>query len=285
MRRLVPALVGLVSLVSLAACSRPDLRHTPPSGQVAAAPSSPSPSPGAPSVGAPRPSAPAAPPPPAEPAPPRGPAVVEQLPQDRDLPISIVRGDDERKPSIVFMAGVCSNAFAYLSGFPEAARAHGGVVAIEGDLPCGAPNSGYHSYSWDAAKQNARIEAALARAGVTTIPPGGLTLVGYSAGAGIGEQMVQRWPERYARVVLIGAPTDPSTQRLKAARGVVTMSCTLDVPLRMKDAARRLSNAGVPATYLEMPGCTHGNLADGERVMDSAFAWLTEHQRASSGGT
>ncbi|MBS2016314.1 MAG: alpha/beta hydrolase [Deltaproteobacteria bacterium] len=268
MRRFVPV---FLTLVSLAACSRPELRHAP-SATVTTAAATPAPS-----------APPAADPPPSEPPPPRGPAVVEQLAQDHDHPISLVRGDEDRKLSIVFMGGVCSNAFAYLSGFPEAARAHGGVLAIEGDQPCGAPNSGYHSYSWDAAKQNARIEAALARAGAS-VPPGGLTLVGYSAGAGIGEQMVQRWPDRYARVVLIGAPTDPSTQRLKGARGVVTMSCTLDVPLRMKEAARRLNHAGVPATYLEMPGCRHGNLADGERVMGSAFAWLDENQR-SAGGT
>lgn len=203
---------------------------------------------------------------------------------ENDQPISFVRSEDERKPTIVFMAGVCSNAYAYLLGFPEAARSHGGVVAIEGDQPCGAPNSGFRSFSWDAAKQNARIEKALALSGVTTTPPGGLTLVGYSAGAGIGEQMVQRWPDRYTRVILIGAPTDPSTQRLKTARGVVTMSCTLDVPWRMKDAARRLNAMGVPATYMEMPGCTHGNLADGDRVFDSAFDWLAEHQKAAPAG-
>ncbi len=172
------------------------------------------------------------------------------------------------------MPGVCSNAYAYLLAFPEAARSHGGIVAIEGDQPCGAETSGFHSFSWDAARQNARIEAALQAAGVKTIPEG-LTLVGYSAGAGIGEQMVQRWPERYSRVVLIGAPTDPSTARLAKARGVVTMSCTRDVPWRMKDAARRLMAKGVPATYLEMPGCTHGNIADGDRVFDEAFDWLT----------
>ena len=140
----------------------------------------------------------------------------------------------------------------------------------------------FNQSTWDAAKQNARVEAAFALAGLSANPPGGLTLVGYSAGAGIGEQMVQRWPDRYARVVLIGAPTDPSTQRLKSARAVVTMSCTLDVPWRMKDAARRLNATGVPATYMEMPGCTHGNIADGDRVFDDAFGWLTEHQRPAT---
>jgi hypothetical protein len=51
------------------------------------------------------------------------------------------------------------------------------------------------------------------------------------------------------------------------------------VPGRMRDAARRLVLAGVPATYLEMPGCTHGNLADGDRVFAAAFDWLSVNAR------
>jgi pimeloyl-ACP methyl ester carboxylesterase len=117
------------------------------------------------------------------------------------------------------------------------------------------------------------VAAALAAAGVDR-PPKSFTLVGYSAGAGIGEQMVQLWPERYPRVVLIGAPSDPRPERLAHARGAVTMSCSLDVPGRMKSAARRIASSGIAATYLEMPGCTHGNIADGERVFGSAFDWL-----------
>jgi pimeloyl-ACP methyl ester carboxylesterase len=205
------------------------------------------------------------------------PARVEQVEVEKDVPASIVHGRAGGAPSIVFLPGVCSSAYAYLLSFPEAARAHGGVLGIDGDRPCGAANSGFRSFSWDPVRQDARVRAALAAAGGSSEPPEGLTLVGYSAGAGIGELMVQRWPKRYARVVLIGAPSDPSPARLTGARGVVTMSCSRDVPGRMRDAARRIAAAGVPATYLEMPGCTHGNMADGERVLQTAFDWLTEH--------
>jgi pimeloyl-ACP methyl ester carboxylesterase len=207
------------------------------------------------------------------------PATVERVAVPRDSVAAVVRGREGAAPAIVFLPGVCSNAYAYLLSFPEAARAHGGVVAIDGDQPCGAPNSGFHSFSWDPLKQNARVEAALRAAGITTIPREGLTLVGYSAGASIGELMVQRWPGRYARVVLIGAPSEPSAARLADARGVVTMSCSRDVPVRMRDAAKHLAKAGVPATYLEMPGCTHGNVADGEHVFGEAFDWLGANAR------
>jgi len=214
---------------------------------------------------------------------PQGPAIVEQAKVPSDKATSFVRGPKGSKRITVFMGGVCSNAFAYLSGFPEAARAQGGVVAIEGDLPCGGNNPQFHSFSWDAPKQHARVTAALTAAGVAQVPPEGITLIGYSAGAGIGEQMAERWPERYTRLVLIAAPVDPSTRRLSKARGVVTMACSLDVTARMRDAAKRLNKIGVPATYVEMPGCTHGNLAEGEDRMGQAFRFLDEHALPSAG--
>jgi pimeloyl-ACP methyl ester carboxylesterase len=103
--------------------------------------------------------------------------------------------------------------------------------------------------------------------------------VGYSQGAALAEQLVQRWPSRYARVVLIGAPTDPSATRFASARGIVTMSCSRDVPSRMKEASKRFVRAGVPSVYLEMPDCTHGNITDGDRTFDAAFAFLRDSSR------
>jgi predicted esterase len=116
-------------------------------------------------------------------------------------------------------------------------------------------------------------------AGLATIPGDGLTLVGYSQGAALAEQLVQRWPSRYARIVLIGAPTDPSATKLAEARAVVTMSCARDVPGKMKEATKRFVRAGIPSTYVEMPGCTHGNITDGDRTFDAAFTFLRENAR------
>lgn len=216
----------------------------------------------------------------AVPAPPP-PARVEKLLVPGDMAASIVRPPAEVRtpPLTVFLAGICSNARAYLHTFPEAARKAGGAVAIEGDQPCGA-SSDYHSYSWDAQKQHLRVEAALAAAGVTEIPKEGITLIGYSQGAALAEQMVQRWPKRYARLVLIGAPTDPAPKILARARAVVTMSCDRDVPARMRLAAAGTTKIGTPATYFEMPGCTHGNVTDGERIFDATFDFFRTNERA-----
>jgi pimeloyl-ACP methyl ester carboxylesterase len=206
------------------------------------------------------------------------PAQVDRLPVPHDITASIVRSLDGAPPTTVFLPGLCSNANAYLQAFPEAARRQGGVVAVEGDQPCGTLKD-FRSFSWDAAKLHARIEAATTAGGLTAIPTEGLTLVGYSQGAALAEQLVQRWPSRYTRIVLIGAPTDPSATKLAGARGIVTMSCARDVPWKMKEATTRFVKAGIPSTYLEMPNCTHGYITDGDRTFDAAFDWLRANAR------
>jgi len=212
-----------------------------------------------------------------EPLSPPPPARVERLLVPGDRVAAVVRSTDGAPPVTVFMPGMCSNGSAYLHTFPEAARKQGGVVAIEGDQPCGT--EGFRTFSWDTDRQHARVEAALAAAGLAEIPREGITIVGYSQGALLAERMAQRWPDRYTRIVLIGAPTDPSPKNLARARALVTMSCDRDVPARMKQGAANAARSGVPATYFEMPGCTHGNVAEAERIFDATFDWLRSNER------
>lgn len=201
-------------------------------------------------------------------------ARVEALEVPGDRQAWIVRGGGDDLPRIVFLPGVCSNAGAYLMGFPEAARAFGGVVAIEGDRPCGDSKQ-FHSITSDPSHEEPRILAALAAAGWGEKEPKEIVLVGYSLGATLIENLVRRRPDRYPRVALIGSPRDPRLDRLKGARSVASMSCSLDVPARMQGVSRTLAPAGVSVRYFEMPGCTHGNLADAERTMTDAFGFLT----------
>lgn len=206
-------------------------------------------------------------------APPAEPAVAEPLEVPGDLPAWWVRSADGRPPRIVFLPGICSNAGAYLMGFPEAARAYGGAVAMDGDRPCGASKD-FHSISSDPAHEEPRIRAVLKAAGWGDREPEGLVLIGYSLGATLIENLVAKHPERYARVMLIGSPKDPRLDRLKGAERVATMSCSLDVPFRMKGAIKTLDKGGVLARYFEMPGCTHGNFAQPEQILGEALAWL-----------
>lgn len=208
------------------------------------------------------------------------PALVEKLlvPGDRVAPI--VRGSDGSVPLTVFMGGVCSNAGYYLNDFREAAKKQGGVVGIEGDQPCGpGVDAAYRTYSWDAGRQHARIEAALAAAGMKEIPPAGITLVGYSQGAALAEQLAAKYPGRYSRIVLIGAPTDPAPRDFIKTRGLVTMACDRDVTARMRTAATSTNKAGVPATYFQMPNCSHGQVNDAENIFGQTFDWLSANEK------
>jgi pimeloyl-ACP methyl ester carboxylesterase len=210
------------------------------------------------------------------------PATIEHAAVEKDSPVWFVRGKADGAARIVFMPGLCSNAAAYLTAFPQAANAHGGVVAIDGDKPCGAANSGFHSFTWDAKLQKSRIDRALA-ALEDSAPPDGFTLVGYSAGASIAELVHEKWPALFPRLVLIAPPEDLWIEKLVDAQGVVSMSCSLDVPGRMKSGAKKLGARGVRATYMEMPKCTHGNITDGERIFGDAFSWLDNDEKAEAG--
>jgi len=210
---------------------------------------------------------------------------VEHLLVPGDLVASVVRGSTGKPPVTVFMGGVCSNANAYLRSFPHAAQKQGGVVGIEGDQLCGpGVDPRYRTYSWDANRQHARIEAALAAAGVTEIPKEGLTLVGYSQGAAIAEQLAAKYPQRYARIVLIASPTDPAPRDFARSRALVTMACSRDASLsRMKSTASATTKIGTPSTYFQMPDCTHGQVADGENIFGQSFDWLSSNERPLKG--
>lgn len=202
-----------------------------------------------------------------------GPAMVERFAVSGDRAASIVKSADGRPPRLVFLPGICSNGGAYLYGFAEAARASGGAIAIDGDRPCGNSRD-FSSITSDPEHEEPRILAALHAAGVADPQSHDVILVGYSLGATLIENMVKKNPARYPRVILIGSPRDPRLDRLQGSRAVVTMSCSLDIPSRMKNASKRLVTAGIASMYLEMPGCTHGNITDGDRIFQEAFSWL-----------
>ncbi len=179
------------------------------------------------------------------------------------------------------MPGVCSNGNAYLQTFLEAARRQGGVVAIEGDQPCGV--NGFRTFSWDAGRRTRARGGRARRRRVDGDPTRGNHARGLLTRA---QRSRSKWcsaGRAGMRIVLIGAPTDPSPKNLGRARAVVTMpSCDRDVPARMKQAAQATSRAGVPATYLQMPGCTSRQRHRGRANLRRGLR-LASHERARSG--
>ena len=125
--------------------------------------------------------------------------------------------------------------------------------------------------------QDRRIEAAFRASG----DEGELTdllVIGYSQGEVLAEQLVERYPKRYTRAVLMGAPSVPSLPRLRTLRGAVMVSGELDAKDLMKEGARRLEKAGIPSTYFEMPHARRAQIVEGERVMEDVLGWLEKNR-------
>lgn len=206
---------------------------------------------------------------------PEPPLEAREMPVPGDVPAFVVTGPGGAPPRMVFLHGMCGHGLGYIQSFQAAAREHGGVLALQGDISCGGEGV-FRKYSFALEPTDARIREALAAVGGEARD---LTLIGYSQGAYVAERLAARWPDRYARVVLLGAPTTPLLSRLRDVRGAVMISGEFDAKYRMKDGARTLAAAGIPATYLEMPDAHHGQMTEAERIMDEALDWLDANSR------
>jgi pimeloyl-ACP methyl ester carboxylesterase len=195
-----------------------------------------------------------------------------ELDVDGDLPVYVLRGVDGRAPRTVFLTGSCTHPLTYTTAFRGAARAHGGLVALQGDQPCKG-DATLRRWSPDTIATSARIDAALRAAGATDTDE--LTLIGYSQGAERAEWLARRFPAKYTRFVLMAGPVVPSPARLAGARAVATRAGYGDVRENMADGARRLRRAKIPASYFELPGVHHGELSPAvDEVVARAFDWL-----------
>ncbi|KYF67152.1 hypothetical protein BE15_31270 [Sorangium cellulosum] len=198
------------------------------------------------------------------------PLVATEMAVPGDQPAFVVTGRGGACPRMIFLHGMCGHGLGYVQAIQGAAREHGGVLGLQGNVPCGGDGV-FSKYSPDPEEQDGRIRAALAACGGEAED---LVVIGYSQGAYIAERLAERWPDRYSRLVLLGAPTTPSAARLRGIRGAVMISGELDAKYRMKEGAGGLMAAKIPAVYREMPGARHGEMPDAERVMDEALDWL-----------
>ena len=178
---------------------------------------------------------------------------------------------------IVFLTGSCTHPVASLKAFGHAAAQHGGIIALQGDLPCKGDGT-LRRWSPDTLLTSARIDAALLAAGATAT--GDLTLMGYSQGAERAEWLARRFPAKYTRFVLMAGPVVPSPSRFAGARAVATLAGYGDVRENMADGAKRLRRAAIPATYIELPGTQHGELSPAtDAFVGQALDWLDANAR------
>jgi predicted esterase len=206
-----------------------------------------------------------------------GPVRMEALDPAEDPPLFVMRGGPRGTSPIVFLHGMCGHGLGYAQSFQFSAARKGLLMAPQADVKCG--RGPWAKWSGDVNALHARIESGFRALGVDALED--VLVIGYSQGATRAEQLARKWPERYTRLILMGAPQATSARGLERLRGAVMMAGERDRKDLMKTGARALTAAGVPAVFQIIPEATHGAMGPvPEKTMGEALDWLWSNQRA-----
>jgi predicted esterase len=187
-------------------------------------------------------------------------------------PMYVLRGAPKGRGRLVFLHGMCGHALGYAQSFQFSAAKHGTLIAPQGDRTCG--KGPWALWSGDLESLDARIRRAFAALGEEE-PITDVVVMGYSQGATRAEALARKWPERYTRLISIGAPRATSARGLRHLRAAVMMAGELDRQDQMKAGMRALRAAGVPATFIMIPKARHGAMGVApEQTMGKALDWL-----------
>ena len=166
--------------------------------------------------------------------------------------------DDPRV--LVYLPGKCGDPAAPFRAFPAAAKAHGTLVVVQGDIPC--PGSTRRRWGPDIVKIAGRIDEAVAavsraRQG-TALAAHERTILGYSEGALRAEALASRFPSTYPAAVLLASPRKPAVVSFARTRRVAFVVGTRDRQDLMTDGAREAQAAGRGVKLFLLPDATHG---------------------------
>jgi pimeloyl-ACP methyl ester carboxylesterase len=203
----------------------------------------------------------------------RGPIRMELLKGDGPE-MFVMRGGPRGPERLVFLHGMCGHGLGYAQSFQFSAAKYGTLIAPQADRRCG--QGPWAKWSGDLDALDGRIQAAFRALGHAE-PIEDIVIMGYSQGATRAEALARKWPRRYTRLVLMGAPSAIRVRGL-TPRAVVTMAGERDRQDLMKTGARALAAAKIPAVFKVIPGATHGAMGPTpEATMGDALAWLFEH--------
>lgn len=184
---------------------------------------------------------------------------------------------------LVYLPGKCGNAMAPIEAFPGAARAHGTLVVVEGDIPC--PRSTRRRWGPDIAAIDRRLRAAVEAVSTARITAGGpttvpldqqrATVLGYSEGALRAESLARQLPERYPAAVILASPRKPLASSFARSSRVAFVVGANDRKDEMRDGAEDTRKAGRTSRFFLLPGATHGKYGpEGERVMSEVLDFV-----------
>lgn len=205
-----------------------------------------------------------------------GPVRIAQL-DATDPPVFVLRGKRLGPEKLVFLHGMCGHGLGYVQSFQHAAARKGTLIAPQADVECGdGPGA---KWSQDVTALDARITAALRELGHTE-PIVDVCVMGMSQGATRAAALARAFPERYTRLVSMGAPTRVDPGGLRHLRGAVLMVGERERKDLMRASEQALKRQGVPATSLIIPDADHAGMGPTpEQTMGEALDWLWQNSR------
>lgn len=208
-----------------------------------------------------------------------GPIRVELLDANESPPTFVLRGEPKGDGRLVFLHGMCGHAHGYAQSFQHAAAHYGTLISPQADRLCGG--GPWAKWSHDVEALDRRIVDAFRRLGHPD-PIDDIAIIGYSQGATRAETLARRWPERYTRLISIGAPDAPSGRGLKGLKAAVMMAGEFDRRDQMHRGVRSMVGHGVPSTFVLIPGARHGAMGNTpEQTMATALDWLWKNSKAA----
>ncbi|HEY8943831.1 MAG TPA: alpha/beta hydrolase [Polyangiaceae bacterium] len=219
----------------------------------------------------------------AEPAPipsrkaPLEPLHVAVLDENEHPPTFVLRGGPLGPSRLVFLHGMCGHGMGYAQSFQYAAAKKGTLIAPQADVVCG--KGPWAKWSLDIEALDARIVAAFRKLGhAGSIDD--VAVIGYSQGATRAEALARRFPQRYTRLISIGAPEAPSGRGLKRVRAAVMMAGERDRRDQMHAGVRSMTAHGIPSTFILIPEARHGAMGPTpEKTMGEALDWLWRNSK------
>ena len=211
----------------------------------------------------------------ATPAPPRErPVEVVTTEVAGDLPVFVLHArPGKAKGTAIFLHGMCGHGLGYVQSFQWSASTRANVIGLQADVPCGGDGT-WRKWGRDLEDLDGRIDRALGAAGLAEGRER-LAIIGYSQGGTRAIELAQRFPEKYDRIVVIGAPREATARALRRAEAVVVMAGEHDAPGWRRSQAVAMERAGMRATFFELPDAVHGSMGNAsERVMGEVLDWV-----------
>lgn len=202
------------------------------------------------------------------------------IPRDGATPESLVYlpsgAGDTPRPIAVMLHGMCGAPENECPAFAKAFTKRGFLVCPRATLSCAGGGS-----TWAARGRVELVEAAIQS--VATRFPGRMdtaqrTLVGFSLGAFVANELSNADPARWQRVILLSAKIAPNPSRLVKLGAPRMLLGAGDYDLsqmHMRKATRALERAGVDAVFVSLGRVGHQFAVDMDGWMDSALEWLT----------